>query len=65
MKVVVCGAGQVGYNIARHLASERNDVTLIGQCPELVRSISDTRDSAALWLDESTIEFADGLQLPG
>ena len=23
MKVVICGAGQVGYGIARHLASSR------------------------------------------
>ncbi len=37
MKVVVCGAGQVGYNIARHLASENNDVTVIDQRSELVR----------------------------
>ena len=24
MKVIVCGAGQVGFNIARHLAGEGN-----------------------------------------
>ena len=29
MKVVVCGAGQVGFNIAKHLAGEHNDVTVI------------------------------------
>jgi trk system potassium uptake protein TrkA len=48
MKVIVCGAGQVGYNIARHLASERNDVTVIDQRPELVRSLSDTLDVKGL-----------------
>ena len=25
MKVIICGAGQVGWQIARHLASEKND----------------------------------------
>ena len=48
MKVVVCGAGQVGYNIARHLASENNDVTVIDQRPELVRKIRDSLDVKAL-----------------
>ncbi len=45
MKVIVCGAGQVGFNIARHLAMENNDVTVIDQSPELVRRISDTLDA--------------------
>lgn len=44
MKVIVCGAGQVGSNIARHLALENNDVTIVDQSPELVRRISDTLD---------------------
>jgi len=44
MKVIVCGAGQVGSNIARHLALENNDVTVVDQSPELVRQISDTLD---------------------
>ena len=29
MKVIICGAGQVGFNIARYLATEGNDVTVI------------------------------------
>ncbi len=44
MKVIVCGAGQVGSNIARHLAQENNDVTIIDQSTELIRRISDTLD---------------------
>jgi len=44
MKVIVCGAGQVGSNIARHLALENNDVTVVDQSPELIRKISDTLD---------------------
>jgi trk system potassium uptake protein TrkA len=44
MKVIVCGAGQVGFNIARYLASEKNDVTVIDQRPDLVGRISDSLD---------------------
>jgi len=44
MKVVVCGAGQVGSAIARYLSREENDVTVIDTNPQLVRQISDTLD---------------------
>ncbi|MEQ8193870.1 MAG: Trk system potassium transporter TrkA [Rhodospirillales bacterium] len=44
MKVIVCGAGQVGFSIARHLALENNDVIVIDQSPELIRRIGDTLD---------------------
>src|SRR3546814_15734929 len=48
MKVVVCGAGQVGFNIARYLASENNDVTVIDQSPELIGKINESLDVQAL-----------------
>jgi trk system potassium uptake protein len=44
MKVIVCGAGQVGFHIARHLSLENNDVTVVDQSPELIRQISDNLD---------------------
>jgi trk system potassium uptake protein TrkA len=44
MKVIVCGAGQVGFVIAKYLSSENNDVTVIDQRPELVRRVGDTLD---------------------
>jgi trk system potassium uptake protein TrkA len=44
MKVIVCGAGQVGFNIAHYLAGEHNDVTVIDQRPDLIRKVSDTLD---------------------
>jgi len=44
MKVIVCGAGQVGYNIARRLAGEHNDVTVIDQSQVLVQRVNDTLD---------------------
>jgi len=48
MKVIVCGAGQVGYNIARYLAGENNDITVIDQRPELIRKIQDSLDVKAV-----------------
>lgn len=48
MKVIVCGAGQVGFNIAHYLAGENNDVTVIDQRPELIRKITDTLDVQAI-----------------
>jgi len=42
VKVIVCGAGQVGSNIAQHLALENNDVTVIDQSSELVRRIEES-----------------------
>ena len=44
MKVIVCGAGQVGFDIARQLSGEHNDVTVIDQSPEQVRRINDNLD---------------------
>ena len=44
MKVIVCGAGQVGWQIARHLSGEKNDVTVVDSNPELVRRAIETLD---------------------
>ncbi len=44
MKVIICGAGQVGYGIAERLAAEENDVTVIDKSPELIQAIRDTLD---------------------
>ena len=40
MKVIICGAGQVGFNIARYLSSEGADITLIDQSEALVTKIA-------------------------
>ena len=45
MKIVVCGAGQVGFNIARHLSMEGNDVIVIDTSPDLIRRINDNLDA--------------------
>ncbi|WP_420002768.1 Trk system potassium transporter TrkA [Arenibacterium sp. LLYu02] len=44
MKVIICGAGQVGWQIARHLSGEHNDVTVVDNNPDLVRRATDTLD---------------------
>ena len=48
MKVIVCGAGQVGTNIVRYLAAEGNDVTVIDQSLELIRKVSESLDVKAM-----------------
>lgn len=44
MRVIICGAGQVGYGIAEKLASEKNDVSVIDVSPDLIRKVRDTLD---------------------
>ena len=42
MRVIICGAGQVGYNIASYLALEDNDVTVVDMEADLISRINDT-----------------------
>jgi trk system potassium uptake protein TrkA len=46
MKIIICGAGQVGGQIARHLAREESDnqVTIVDKDAGLVRRITDAYD---------------------
>lgn len=44
MKVIICGAGQVGWQIARHLSGEKNDVTVVDFNAVLVQRATDTLD---------------------
>jgi len=44
MKVIICGAGEVGKTIAEHLSKEDNDVTVIDQSQENISEINDTLD---------------------
>ncbi|MGF0538201.1 Trk system potassium transporter TrkA [Agrobacterium sp. ES01] len=44
MKVIICGAGQVGYGIAERLAEEDNDVSVIDTSASLVSRITETLD---------------------
>ena len=47
MKVIICGAGQVGRNIAHYLAQENNFVSVIDRSSDLIRKIADTLDVQA------------------
>ncbi|MGY6533807.1 MAG: Trk system potassium transporter TrkA [Pararhodobacter sp.] len=42
MKIIICGAGQVGWQIARQLAGEANEVSIVDSNPALVRRATDT-----------------------
>ena len=48
MKAIICGGGQVGSSIARELAAERVNVTVIDQSPDLIQRIRDTLDVTAM-----------------
>lgn len=47
MKIIICGAGQVGFHIARQLSAERHDVAIVDQSPDLVRRVGDALDVQA------------------
>ncbi|MEM8772821.1 MAG: Trk system potassium transporter TrkA [Pseudomonadota bacterium] len=44
MRVIVCGAGRVGVGIARRLSREKNDVTVIDQSKDLIRTVAERLD---------------------
>jgi trk system potassium uptake protein len=44
MRVIICGAGQVGFGIAQKLAAEDNEVTVVDRSPQLVNAIRDMLD---------------------
>ena len=44
MRIIVCGAGRVGVGIARRLSREKNEVTVIDQSKELIRSVAERLD---------------------
>lgn len=44
MKVIILGAGQVGYSIAHYLAQEDNDITIVDKSPEVLQKVSDKLD---------------------
>ncbi len=48
MKVIICGAGQVGWQIARHLSLENNDVTVVDKDEALIRKISEVLDVSGI-----------------
>ena len=44
MRVVICGAGQVGFGIAERLSTEGHDVSVIDVAPQLIANVRDQLD---------------------
>ena len=67
MRVIVVGAGDVGYDVARLLSLQRHDVTVVDTDPEKVEQVRETLDvlailgsgTSAKTLREARIEDAD------
>jgi trk system potassium uptake protein TrkA len=48
MKVIICGAGQVGTGIAERLAAEGNDISIVDASAELVQRANDLLEVRAI-----------------
>jgi trk system potassium uptake protein TrkA len=67
LKIIIVGAGEVGFHIASHLALENKDVVVIDKNPEAIRRISDNLDvqvvtgsgSSPVVLEEAGIQNAE------
>ena len=67
MKIVIVGAGEVGFHIASHLAYENKDVVVIDADPMALRRVSDSIDvqtvngsgSSPVTLEEAGIKEAE------
>jgi trk system potassium uptake protein TrkA len=44
MRVIICGAGRVGQGIARQLAKEHHDITMIDEAPDLIERVQTDLD---------------------
>ncbi len=67
MKIIIVGAGEVGFHIATHLALENKDVVVIDKDPDAIRRVSDHLDvqvvtgsgSSPVVLEEAGIQAAE------
>jgi len=41
LKIIIVGAGEVGFHIASHLVLENKDVVVIDKDPDAIRRVSD------------------------
>lgn len=44
MKIIIIGAGKLGYTLAKHLSSEGNDLTVIDKSSKALSKVEDTLD---------------------
>ncbi len=49
MRIIIIGAGEVGYHIAKTLSEEKHDVVIIDKDPKKINRISENLDVQALW----------------
>jgi len=49
MHIIILGAGEVGYHIARHLSEEKHDVVLIDRDPKKIQRLSENLDVQTFW----------------
>ena len=67
LKIVIIGAGEVGFHIASRLAHENKNVVVIDQNPEAIRRVSDKLDvqtvigsgSSPVLLEEAGVKDAE------
>jgi trk system potassium uptake protein TrkA len=48
LKIIVVGAGEVGFHIASHLSQENKEVVIIDRDPGAIRRVSDSLDVQAV-----------------
>ncbi|MBP6986141.1 MAG: Trk system potassium transporter TrkA [Alphaproteobacteria bacterium] len=48
MKIIICGAGKVGFSIASYLEKSSHDIIVIDHSPDLVKEISERYDIRAI-----------------
>jgi trk system potassium uptake protein TrkA len=48
MSIIIIGAGEVGYHLARRLSHEKQDVVIIDRDPEKIRRVQNTLDVQAI-----------------
>jgi trk system potassium uptake protein TrkA len=49
MRIIIVGAGEVGYHIAKQLSEENQDVVLIDKDPKRIKRISENLDVQTFW----------------
>ena len=48
MSIIIIGAGEVGYNVARRLSREREDIVVIDKDEAKIKRVSETLDVYAI-----------------
>ena len=48
MNIIICGAGRVGFTIAKQLTEQNHSITIIDQSSEDIQRINDSLDVKAI-----------------